>query len=402
LSDYVKNSGKVRKEDLYQLAFTQFQLEQYEDAIVNFNQLNGQNDSLGQNAMYHLGACYLKTNDKSKALNAFNSSAKLEYNPTLIERSKYYSAKLAAELGQHKNALDALKQFIIKYPKSQYIKDVKETLTDVYLNTSNYDEALKAMEAIEDKSERIKKAYQKVCYTKATELYNNQKLDEALIYFDKSTQYPIDYTQNNQAKYWKGEILYNKKKYEQAAQLLNEYINGTNENEKINNGACEFAARYTIAYCYLKKEKYDEAYINFKKLENIYNGAQAKHKSDVNIQKVYNDGILRLADCEFMRKDYIGAANHYQLIIDENITNTPYAMYQYALIKGLDGDLGNKLEMLNNLVNNFQNSNYVDDALMELGKTYSENMKWREAENSLQKLIKNYPSSPLVVKQKLH
>ncbi|MBX9448227.1 MAG: tetratricopeptide repeat protein [Taibaiella sp.] len=64
LEYYYRNSDKIRKENLYELAFTNYQLQHYDNAIEQFKLLSNTQDSLGQNSMYLMGDAYLKTGDK--------------------------------------------------------------------------------------------------------------------------------------------------------------------------------------------------------------------------------------------------------------------------------------------------------------------------------------------------
>src|SRR5690606_36351359 len=68
---FYNNSERVRKEVYYEHAYIHYKLENWEDAIEKFKPLSNSNDSLGQTSMYLLGDCYLKTNDKKGARNAF-------------------------------------------------------------------------------------------------------------------------------------------------------------------------------------------------------------------------------------------------------------------------------------------------------------------------------------------
>lgn len=400
LEAYVKQSNKVRKEDVYQLAFTQYKLERYEDAIPNFEILTTLQDSLGQNAMYHLGDCLIKSNQKVKAYNAFLAASKMEYNPQLQEDAAYTSARLAAEIGQQKNALEQLKSFIKKYPKSKNSNACKETITDLYLNTNNYDEALKSIEEIEEKSNRIKAAYQKIAFTKGTQLYNNLRQEEALQYFEKSSQYPIDLKLNNETNFWKGEINYQKKKYDVAAKNYTAFLQNGQPIDNINNAASEYTARYALGYCNLKKERYDEAFNQFNRLQNIYQNAGAKYKTDATLIRMNDDAILRVADCQFTMRDYSGASINYQKIITEKANGTPYAMFQNAIIQGLTGEMANKTNSLLMLINEYSNSLYVDDALLELGKMNGELGRYDEAAKYYTQLISSYSTSPLIGKCK--
>src|SRR5690606_40853098 len=72
LEDYYENTERIRKEELYELAYTYYQLKQYDDAIDKFQPLSNAQDTLAQTAMYLLGDCYLKVGDKKGARNALD------------------------------------------------------------------------------------------------------------------------------------------------------------------------------------------------------------------------------------------------------------------------------------------------------------------------------------------
>lgn len=399
LKSYVENSDKVRKEDVYQLAFTEYLLHKYDDASKNFQQLSSISDTLGQNASYHLGDCYLNSNEKTKALNAFTVASKQDFNLKIKENAAFQTAKLSAELKQ-KNAIDLLQQFIKMYPSSSNNAEAKEILTDVYLNASNYDEALKAMDNITDKSNKIKKAYQQTAYIKAIDLYNNQKYSEATQYFEKSNTYPVDNEIYKMSTFWMGEIAYQTKNYTQAIALMSQYLNTSSSSKTISSEASNYNALYTLGYAYLKLEKYDQAIAQFQAINNIYNNAPAKYRTDVNIVKINTDAQVRLADCFFKMTDYTSATTFYDNVRNQNGSDAPYATYQMALIQGLSNRNADKISTLNQMLVQYPKSKYNDDAIYELGKTYNETDRNTEAIPYFQKLITEYPSSPLLLSAK--
>ena len=94
LEQYVKNSDKVRREDLYELAYCYYQTNQLDKAITGFKDLGGREDSLAQNSMYLLADSYLKTGQKQNARNAFLFSTSNSSNAQQKEISKFNYAKL--------------------------------------------------------------------------------------------------------------------------------------------------------------------------------------------------------------------------------------------------------------------------------------------------------------------
>ena len=399
LQSYIESSDKVRKEDVYQLAFTQYLLHKYDDAAKNFQQLSSISDTLGQNASYHLGDCYLNSNEKSKALNAFTVAAKQDFNFKIKENALFQAAKLSAELKQ-KNTIDQLQYFIKNYPTSANVAEAKEILTDVYLNASNYDEALRAMDNISEKSNKIKKAYQQTAYIKAVDLYNNQKYNDATQYFERSNNYPIDNEIYQMSNFWLGEIAYQSKNYQQAIALMSQYLNRTSNPKSISNEASSYNALYTLGYSYLKQEKYDQAIAQFQSINTIYNTAPAKYRTDVNIVKINTDAQVRLADCFFKITDYTSATTYYDNVRALDGADAAYASYQLALIQGLSNRIPDKINGLNQMLSKYPKSKYCDDAVFELGKTYNETERDNDAIVYFQKLIQEYPTSPLILTAK--
>ena len=99
LEQYVNQSKKVSREDLYELSYCYYQTANWLKAIDGFKQLGGKQDSLAQNSMYLLGDAYLKTAQKANARNAFLFCSMNSSNPKQKEISRFNYAKLSYELG---------------------------------------------------------------------------------------------------------------------------------------------------------------------------------------------------------------------------------------------------------------------------------------------------------------
>jgi len=74
------NGAPLRPADYYQLGYTQYQNGFYKNAIENLEQLSKEDSLLGQNGLYHLGDCYLKTKNKFAARNAFGQASNMNFD----------------------------------------------------------------------------------------------------------------------------------------------------------------------------------------------------------------------------------------------------------------------------------------------------------------------------------
>jgi len=382
LEQYVKKTRKVRKEDVYQLAYAQYQSGKYNDAIKNFEELNVVKDTLGQYALYNLGDSYIKTNNKNKARSAFQEAAKLNYNQKIKETSLFNSAKLSAELGFHKQAIGELQTFIGRYPASSYNLEAKETLSNLFLSTSNYVEALKVMDGMGNLNSTMQRAYQKVAFNRALELYNDNKMQDALALFSKSQKYNADRNINAKAEFWQGEINYRKDNFSKSIYHFEQFLSlstSTSTVESKNN------AHYNIAYANIKGKKYDAALTQLNKIS----GSE---------KKIANDVTLRKADCQFMLKDYGKAIGNYEKAIALRDANSAYAIYQKGIIQGLQNNNSAKITSLQTILSQYPNSLYADDALFEIGNTYINSGNFTNAKTKFDELITRYPKSNLVKK----
>jgi TolA-binding protein len=391
LLQYAADNKKMRKEDLYQLAYAQYQTKKYVDAITNLKDLNVLKDSLGQYALYLLGDCYLQTKQKTNARGAFTQAAKFNFDQEIKEQSLFNAAKLAVDDGLDEVAINTLLDFIKSFPASTLIGDAKELLTDIYVHTNNYQEAIALLETFENKSPKLKSAYQKAAFNRGVELFHDHSWNASLFNFDKSLKYPIDNQLLIDAYYWKGEIAYAQNKMEDAIQGYTKYINlGDLESSKSQKLTIE-SAQYNLAYCYLKLLNYEEALQNFKECSKLL-----KTKN-----RLWADVQLRIADCYFTKKEYDNATTYYDRVINNKQVGSDYALFQKGIILGLTNDNPGKISTLNLVGAVNPKSIYIDDAKFEIGNTYFNEEKYSEAEVEYQDVISNYPKSVFYKKARM-
>ncbi len=379
LEYYVNKSEKVRREDLYQLAFSYYSAKNWNKCIEGFKQLGGKEDSLAQNSMYLLADAYLKTNQKANARNAFLFCASNSSHKIQKEVSAFNYAKLSEELGYVDIAIKELQTFIGEYPKSAYIKEAKELMFVALANTSNYKDALDMFDNIE-KTETVKKVYPKILYARAVELVNERRLDNADSLLAILLNAPYNTQQIQLANFWKGEIAYRNGNIDNAITYYKNYLQNTQTNGEVN----ATNAKYNLGYCYLKKENYNAALSNF---EHITKQA---YTSSTNIEQ---DAYLRSADCYFMNKQFATAQKMYDNVINQNLKSADYALYQKAVIAGALGKNTEKINLLLSLPKQYPNSSLAGETFMEIANTYIAAEQYNDAINTLQDLVKNNAAS---------
>jgi len=391
LESYAGESGKILKEDFYQLAYAQYQTGAYDKAVKNFKEISGLKDEMGQNANYYLADCFLKNNERASARTAFQSVSKMEYNPVLQEEALFNYGKLSAELGYDKDAVVALQNIPTT---SIFHNEAQKILSDVFLNTRNYEDAEKIIDGMVTKSPTIKEAYQKVTFYKGVQLYNENKTQAALAYFNKSLSQPQDPSIKAQAIFWKGELAHQKGDYTESINELTQYF-AVARNSALPIESSLFMASYIQGYNYIKLQNFGSAQTFFN--DAIQGLKRNKSKfGESTYKKMIGDALVRAGDCSFKKNDYTTATKYYGEAVENKYPGFVYAQFQKATILGLTKKPFQKVILLEDITKNYPTSKYADDSYYQLGISYQEMGNSTEAISALNQLVDKYgKKSPL-------
>ncbi|MCC7532588.1 MAG: tetratricopeptide repeat protein [Bacteroidia bacterium] len=372
--------------DIYRIAYAYMMVNNYDKALTQFVRVTDKTDTLSQYAHYHLAECYLKTDKKPSARLAFDRAYKLGFNNEITELALFNYGKISYELNQP-DAIKEFLKFVNDYPESKYIDEAKGILGDLLMSTRNYKQAITVIESIKKPTAANNEAYQRVLYYYAEEQYLKNNFTDADAYFVKSQQFDFDKKLFALAHFWQGEIAYKQNNYTKAEK---EYSNFLTHESDIKYTRFYPLASYNLGYCYIKTEQYNKGITAFKKfLESNY--AQSA-------PELYTDAALRVADCYFVSKDYQKALDHYEMIVSKKMNGSDYALFQKALIYGLLGKPSDKILSLQQIVNNYSRSLYIDDAIFEISNVYLQNDEYEKAIASFDNIIKNYPNSVFIRK----
>ena len=392
LEYYTANASKLRPTDYYQMGFVQYKAGQYRKASKNFEALAKVQDATGQNAMYLLADCYLKMNDKSAARNAFRNASKLGFDKEIQQEAFFNYAKLSYELNFEREALVALQDI---NPNSVYYNEAQDMLSALFLSTRDYENALKVLSDIPNRTPRMQETYQKVAYLRGVQLMQEGSYRAGREYLEKSLEVPVDARTKTLALYWLADLAHREKKYNTSIKEMDEFFEASKNLNNLPDEASEHTANYIQGYNYLKQENYGKALTYF---QNTVAGIKQNSMFISNNyikEDILGDATLRAGDCLFKRKQYNKAIDYYNDAIKNQYQGFHYAMYQKAIIEGLRNKTTNKIIALEDIVDNYPNSEYSDNALLQLGATYLEIGKLNDSNAALKKLITNYPQSTL-------
>lgn len=385
LEDYFKqNRSKAGRKDYYQLGYAYYVAGDYAKAIPNLQRVTNIEDTLGQNAYYHLADAFVKTNQKLQARNAFLAVYKMDFEPSLKQDALFNYAKLSYELSYNpfNEAIIAFQKYIADYPKSPRVNEAYGYLIDLYLTTKNYKDALESIEKIGLKDKRLKEAYQRIAFYRGVELFNNGDFSGAVSMFDKSLTQPENNGIRAQSLYWKGEAFYRMNEFDKSVQAHNLFLlsPGAFSQEFYNR------AHYNIGYAYFKIKNYPQAIVSFRKFV-------LDRKED---RKLVNDAYLRIGDSFFITKDFNNAIEFYDQAIKIGVIDTDYAYFQKALAQGVTGRFEAKIATLSNMLNAYPRSAYAADAKYEIANSYLILDNNNRALDFFNRIIKDHPNSSYV------
>jgi TolA-binding protein len=381
LKKYFTTAENPQPEDFYTLGLSCFFQKDYPKAIEYLSKSEPGNNLRGQSAYLYLGQAYLKQADTGKALMAFQSASRMDFDLQAQEAATYNYAMLL-----HQNSVSAfgesvtvLENFLNTYPKSIYTDNVNDALIDVYLTTKNYETALASIAKIKNPGTKIREAAQKIYYYLGTVHFTNKNYGKAIQYFTQAINagnYAVN--EKNESIYWRAESYYKTNNYTQAANDFQACLNTGS-----NAGNLSGLAVYGLAYCAFNRQQYNAAEINFLRYINMEKSKSA----------VLADAYARLGDCYFHNRRLSEAENAYNQSIRLMPSAGDYALFRKGYVLGLQKDYTGKINLMDKLIGDYPESPYVPDALYEKGRTYMLMENEVAAINTYQNLWDRFPEN---------
>lgn len=379
---YYSNVGdKLAKEASYNYAVSLSKTGKDQEAIEVLKVIAGTKDETEISSSYLLGQLYLKENEKLFALGAFLQIEKVE-DKEIAEESHFLAAKLAYQLGRTTQSIESLQAFLERYPASLHKGEADELLANAYIETNDYEKAITYMESLPQKNAEVKAAYQKATYYLGVEQFNRRKFRIAVSNFSKSVDHAVDNGMKAKAHLYIAEAFSLGRRYQEAEPNYKQVLSsGLSRNSR------EYLkAQFGMGYCLYNQKKYEDAKAQFSAFINRTNEDNPS----------YGNALVRLADCEYVAKNYSSALGHYRQAINGIIKEKDYAYFQVGVILHLLSKYEDALANLDRVVTVYPSSPYWDDALFEKGSVYLEQGDYSNAITAFSRLIADKPRSKYV------
>ncbi|MBQ8721756.1 MAG: tetratricopeptide repeat protein [Paludibacteraceae bacterium] len=385
---YAKNQKQVQRADMYMLGIANYMVANYPDAITYLGKVTTEQDSLAQNAYIFIGHANLQQHQADKARMAFQNASLINADSRLKEESLYnYALATYESKAPFGETIKAFDRFINEYPNSTHLNSIYELMVNVFLTDKNYLGAVEAIDNIKNPTKKMIQAKEQALFNLGIESFKKRRYDKAIEYFTKSTELYNAQSFSGQAYLWLGETYYAKENMTAARENIIKFI-GTKQGKTAEQLQ---KAYYLLGYTYFDAKDYNNATIYFDTFTSI-DGADKS--------PVYDDVLNRLGDSYFNKRNFAQARKTYNKVSTSSKV-ADYAQYQSAFILGLQKQYNAKIELLNTLITKYPHSDYNDDAMYEIGRTYVLQDKHTEAINAYKKLQKSHPQSKLTRKASL-
>ncbi len=383
LNAYVERVPVPQRKALYKLGMGNYQTEAYSAAVDALGKVVSVDDALAQNAYLHLGLAYLNLRDRNQARMAFEQASLGNHDRGVKEQALYNYALCLHETSYSPFAesVTVFERFLNEFPSSVYAEQVNDYLVEVYMNTRSYEAALNSIAKIQQPGARIMEAKQKILFHLGTQAFANAQMDKAIGFLNESLaigRYSLPTKAD--AYYWRGEANYRIGNYKEAYQDFTQYLKLETDKTKQEYGL----ALYNLGYTQFKQKNYNDALNWFVKYVNLRN---------VEEKQIMADAYNRIGDCNFYVRNFDAAREHYAKAMKLEPGLGDYSLYQEGFVKGIQRDYTGKIQTLNDLLTNYPQSQYIDDALYEQGRAFVMLEDNANAIGRYQILVKNFPES---------
>jgi len=381
---YTAKKGKLSRDQQYKAGVSHYENKQFAEASQFFKEVALVNDELGHLASYFLGYAYIQQKNLPFAANSFNAAYKMDFRPEIKEEALFNYAKVSLELGKFQEAITALDNYLNEYPQGSQKTAAENLLSDALVNTNNYLRAIGHMEKMQNKSTRIKSAFQKVTFYQAMTYYRDNNLTGTQQLLDKSLQYPIDKSLQYQAQYWKGEANAANNRPAAAIQAYEKLI--SMNPPPMDPGL--IGTHFGLGYAYFNDGQYEKAERQFKTYTDKLKSSRDKQH--------YDDAFIRLGDTYYVQKKFTDAANVFRRAVAESNQYSDYAYFRGGVVANFQNNNREAIRQFDQVINSFPNSLYMEDVLYQKAQIHMEDLNYAQGSDVFSILISNKPNSPFI------
>ncbi|MDP3436971.1 MAG: tetratricopeptide repeat protein [Bacteroidales bacterium] len=376
---YSQDNDNLSRKDIYYAGILAYTQKNYSDAIGILKQVISDDDSLTQNASYHLGRCYIEIKNKFEALNSFRIASEGKSDLTIKEDALFNYAKLSFDLNSD---ITKFRKYLDTYsPPVEKFNEIQNYIASSYLVKQDYKSAIDVLRTIKNPSSREIVHLQKATFLRGMQLLNLGAYRDAVAVFELSLENG-SYNSNlyNVTNFWLAEAYYRSNQFQRSVDInLNLAVKNSNF-----RGNREYpTSLYNLAYGYFKLANFEQAESWFKRYLSLPRG-------DI---LYLDEARTRLGDSYFMQRKYAEAIETFSLVNQNSTALKNYSIYQSSIANGLLGDDVKKAEMLKELISRGVSNTLLPEVLYELGRTLIQTGDNTTAVNYLTELSEKFINS---------
>lgn len=386
LKNYEKLFPKMMRNDVYLFGVSCLKTNNIQDALNYLAKVTTEQDEMTESAYLHLGNAYVKANDKVNARLAYEAALRTKFNSGVREEALYnYALTTYETTTAFGESIRAFEQFLEEFPNSKYTEKAYDYLATVFLTSKNYTEAYHSILKIKTLTPKLKDTKQYIEYQLGTEDFAEGNYFKAIEYFTKAQQSSPQGKYLADVYYWRAESNYRLKSFADATSDLHKFFT----QPKVTSNVNYVHGFYSLGYAYFSQKNYDEALNWFLK----YLSAE-KNKSS----NTYADALNRIGDGYFNQRNFAQATEYYEKATAISPSSGDYGLFQSAYTAGLQKNYQLKIDKLQQLLEKYPRSDYGDDALYEIARSYIMLDNDAKTISTYDKLISDYPNSTLAPK----
>lgn len=380
LRRYISATDDPTPSALYVLGVSEYKTGNMDEAIRMLTPVTACDDPMGQSAYLYIGQANLRLGNMNSALMALEQASRMDYDRSVQETAFYNYAVARMEGGRTPfgSSVNMFETFLKRYPNSRYAPEVQEYLITGYMTDNNYEQALASIERIKRPSNNILTAKQRVLYILGSRDLASNRVDAALSRFKEAKALS---KQNksiaNECDLWIGDCYYRQGKYPQASKAFNDYLKASTASSPNRT-----IAYYNLGYSRFGEKRYSAARADFEKVLKANPGEEIKADT-------YN----RIGDCYYYESQFTKAADAYDSAYNLNHAAGDYALYQKAIMRGLNRDHNGKIDLLDDMMSEYPTSGLMPSALLEKAESHVAMGNPGEATKVYSQLVNRFPAT---------
>lgn len=389
LEAYNLKAATTRDDD-YELGYAYFKSLAYDKAIRYFDKVSRIKDTLGQIALYHAAEAYMSLNQLAYARKAFEAASELDMDLMIKEDALYNYAVLSykLDLNPYDEAVIALEHYLAEYPDSPRKNVVYQYLVNVYTSTRNYAKALESLDKLPNKDIKLKSAYQLIAFNRGVELYQKGDYRAAIETFRLIEKYPVSQDISANGVFWTADCHFILKEMLKAIELYTAYLSMPTA----YSSPLKADAYYNIGYAQLELKNND-------KVREAFNSYL--QQSSLTNKRKKADAHMRLGDSYYMDRRNTEAIANYEAAFNLKSGYEDQALFFLARLYGFEKQTAKKIENLQDIINNYPNSSYMQASVYEVALSYLGSGNNDKALRYFEQIVTDYPTS-IMVKDALH